>query len=107
MICTLFPVLGNPYHRLSSFLEQKPVDPGVKLELFDILTSLPRFYQLQISSWLDSNLHHLFPQDTGLGSRAPLSPFSDFENPAASVVTFSLFIRLFEIMKDHESILAV
>jgi len=63
IICAIFPVLSNPYHKLSSFMEQKPADLSVRLELYDILQRLPKFYQTQISSWLDQNVHLLFPQD--------------------------------------------
>jgi len=41
-----------------------------------------------------------------LSYRAPLSPFADEDSPAVSVANFSTFIRMLEIMKDHESVLA-
>jgi len=63
LIANLFPVLLHPHRRISSFMEQKLVDPTARFAVFEVLAVLPRFYLRQISDWLDENLNLLFPQD--------------------------------------------
>ena len=59
MIAHQFPGLIRSLNAEEVKVQQIP-----RQELYQNLKSLPRFYQVKISSWLEENIHLIFPYET-------------------------------------------